>query len=38
MINTSSKRVNIVSIKMVKESSILYKNRKILSPKDSVIY
>ena len=36
MTNTSSKRVNIVSIKMVKESSILYKNRQILSPKDSV--
>ncbi len=36
MTNTSSKRVNIVSIKMFKEGSILYKNRQILSPKDSV--
>ncbi|RQN09840.1 DNA repair protein RadC [Clostridium butyricum] len=31
-----SKRVNIVSIKMVKESSILYGNRRITSPKDAV--
>ncbi|WIG41987.1 RadC family protein [Bacillus toyonensis] len=31
----SAKRVNIVSIKLVKESSILYKERKISSPKDS---
>lgn len=31
-----SKRVNIVSIKMVKESSILYPNRKITSPSDVV--
>lgn len=31
----SAKRVNIVSIKLVKESSILYKERKIRSPKDS---
>lgn len=29
-----SKRVNIVSIKMVKESSILYEGRKISSPSD----
>lgn len=32
---TPSKRVNIVSIKLVKDSSILYKERKIRSPKDS---
>lgn len=31
-----SKRVNIVSIKMIKESSFLYKNRRISSPKDVV--
>lgn len=31
-----SKRVNIVSIKMVKESSILYGNRRITSPKEAV--
>ena len=29
------KRVDIVSIKMVKESSILYKDRKICSPRDA---
>lgn len=29
------KRVNIVTIKMVKECSILYKNRKISSPEDA---
>jgi hypothetical protein len=33
----SAKRVDIVSIKMVKESSILYKNRKISSPNDAYI-
>lgn len=32
---TPAKRVDIISIKMVKESSILYKNRKITSPKDA---
>ena len=31
-----SKRVDVVSIKMVKESSFLYKNRRISSPKDVV--
>lgn len=31
----TSKRVNIVSIKMIKESSILYKYRKISSPDDA---
>ncbi|UXC32481.1 JAB domain-containing protein [Bacillus safensis] len=31
----SSKRVNIVSIKLVKESSILYENRKIRSPNNA---
>lgn len=30
------KRVDIVSIKMVKESSFLYENRKITSPKEAV--
>lgn len=30
-----AKRVNIVSIKMVKEGSILYKERKISSPSDA---
>ncbi|MGV8980533.1 JAB domain-containing protein [Clostridium sp.] len=30
--NTSAKRVNIVSIKMVKEGSILYEGRKITTP------
>nr|WP_055668416.1 JAB domain-containing protein [Desnuesiella massiliensis] len=29
------KRVDIVSIKMVRESSILYKNRKVSSPSDA---
>ncbi len=29
-----AKRVNIVSLKMVKEKSLLYKNRQILSPED----
>lgn len=32
--NQPAKRVNIVSLRMVKESSILYKDRKIKSPKD----
>lgn len=30
----SSKRVNIVSIKLVKESSLLYKGRSVKSPED----
>lgn len=35
-VNTvASKRVNIVSIKMVKEGSVLYSNRKIGSPSDA---
>lgn len=29
-----SKRVDIVSVKLVKEASILYKNRRIRSPQD----
>lgn len=31
-----SKRVNIVSLKMVKEASVLYENRKVASPNDAV--
>jgi DNA repair protein RadC len=31
----SAKRINIVSIKLVKESSILYKERNIRSPEDA---
>lgn len=31
----SAKRVNIVSVKLVKESSMLYKERNIRSPQDS---
>lgn len=31
---TPAKRVNIVSLKMVKERSLLYKNRQIRSPED----
>lgn len=34
--NIQGKRVNIVSIKLVKESSVIYKNRKIGSPSDAV--
>jgi DNA repair protein RadC len=30
-----AKRVDIVSLRMVKETSLLYKNRHIRSPKDS---
>ena len=30
-----TKRINIVSIKMVKESSFLYQTRQVLSPKDA---
>lgn len=33
--STSAKRVDIVSIKMVKEASILYKNRRVSSPNDA---
>ena len=33
--NTISKRVNIVSIKLIKEGSVLYKNRRIKSPADA---
>ena len=32
---SSAKRVNIVSVKLVKESSMLYKQRKVRSPQDS---
>lgn len=32
----SAKRINVVSIKMVKESSILYDIRRIKAPKDAV--
>jgi DNA repair protein RadC len=35
MKNQSAKRVNIVSLKMVKESSLLYKDRQIKSPEDA---
>ncbi|WP_409254387.1 flagellin [Bacillus sp. SCS-153A] len=34
MKNQTAKRVNIVSLKLVKESSMLYKNRSVRSPKD----
>ncbi|APC42598.1 DNA repair protein RadC [Clostridium estertheticum] len=30
-----AKRVNVVTIKMIKESSVLYKNRKVNSPTDA---
>lgn len=33
---SSAKRINIVSIKMVKESSVLYEGRKASSPGDAV--
>lgn len=36
MCNNSAKRVNIVSLKVVKESSILYGKRKISSPSDAI--
>ena len=36
MPNSQAKRVNIVTLKMVRESSVLYQNRKINSPKDAV--
>ena len=35
MSNVASKRINIVSIKMVNVSSFLYQTRQILSPKDA---
>jgi DNA repair protein RadC len=35
MKNQPAKRVNIVSLKLVKESSILYKERRITSPEDA---
>lgn len=31
----SAKRINIVSVKLVKESSMLYKQRRVRSPQDS---
>ncbi|WP_419393169.1 RadC family protein [Cytobacillus praedii] len=34
MVKLSAKRVNIVSLKLVKESSILYKERSVRSPED----
>ena len=34
MKNQSTKRINIVSVKLVKESSLLYKERSIRSPED----
>ncbi|MDR7235694.1 DNA repair protein RadC [Neobacillus drentensis] len=34
MKNQSAKRVNIVSLKLVKESSMLYKNRCVRNPED----
>ncbi len=34
MKNQSAKRINIVSLKLVKESSMLYKNRCVRSPED----
>jgi DNA repair protein RadC len=34
MKNQPAKRVNIVSVKLVKESSLLYKERSIKSPED----
>lgn len=34
MKNIPAKRVNIVSLKMVKEGSVLYQQRKITSPRD----
>lgn len=36
MCDNSAKRVNIVSLKVVKESSILYGKRKISSPSDAI--
>jgi len=34
---TSAKRVSVVSIKMVKEASMIYQNRQIRSPEDSYL-
>ncbi|HFR4142336.1 TPA: RadC family protein [Bacillus cereus] len=34
-INQSAKRVDIVKLKMVKESSLLYKERRVKSPEDA---
>lgn len=36
MCKNSAKRVDIVSLKVVKESSLLYGKRKISSPSDAV--
>ena len=36
MSNTQAKRVSIVTLKMVRESSVLYQNRRIDSPRDAV--
>lgn len=36
MCNNSAKRVDIVSLKVVKESSLLYGKRKISSPSDAI--
>lgn len=33
----SAKRVNIVSLKLVKESSLLYKERSVRSPEDGYL-
>ncbi|MEB2584710.1 hypothetical protein [Bacillus cereus] len=33
--NTLAKRVNIVSLKLVRESSLLYKERQVKSPEDA---
>ena len=35
MKNQPAKRINIVSLKLVKESSLLYKERNIRSPQDA---
>ncbi len=35
MTNTVAKRVNIISLKMIKESSVLYPERKVSSPHDA---
>ncbi len=35
MKKSSAKRVNIVSVKLVRESSILYERRSIRSPQDA---
>ncbi len=36
MKKSSAKRVNIVSVKLVKESSLLYKKRSVKSPEDGL--